>query len=450
MLTTSSPLSDTHIHASQYPNTGLFGKATLLDWLQKYTFPLESSFSSLAKAKKVYTRCVARTLSHGTTTAAYFATTHVDSTNLLASICLNKGQRAFVGRCNMDSNLNPDYYRDASPESAINDTKATIEYIRLIDSSFELISPIITPRFAPSCSTALLASLGALAAETQLPIQTHISENPSEIALVAKLFPSHASYAAVYEDYGLLTSRTILAHAIHLLPDERKLIRRCGSSVSHCPVSNSSISSGLCPVRELLDEGIEVGLGTDVSGGWSPSILVAAREAAMVSRILAAIGRDSGSGKQKRQSDEKNQEGMSVRENVRFEREYSTSNNSQEASQDEIHERKKLSVEECLYLATFGGAKSLGLGEKVGQFEVGMEWDAQMVKLEDYSPSSDESDDDALHERTLTDHSLNENSGLVELWGTETWAEKIAKWAFCGDDRNTKKVWVKGRLVHER
>lgn len=387
---------DTHIHASQYPNCGVFGKTTLLDWLNKYTFPLESSLSDTANARKVYSRCISRTLSHGTTTAAYFATTHVSSTNILAEVCLEKGQRAFVGRCNMDSDMHPSYYKDASPSAAVADTRATIEHIASIDPLNSLVTPIITPRFAPSCTASLLSELGALHKETNYPIQTHVSENPSEIALVAKLFPDCVSYADVYDTHGLLTPRTVLAHGVHLTPDERILIKQRRSKVSHCPVSNTSISSGLCPVRTLLDDGIDVGLGTDVSGGYSASILVAAREAAMVSRTIAAL-----------------------------------------TPEDEDKDRQKMSVEECLYLATKGGAKCLGLESKVGAFEVGMRWDAQMVQL----ASADEDAGEGMP---------TEDEGLVELWGGETWDEKLAKWMFCGDDRNTKKVWVNGRLVHER
>ncbi len=387
---------DTHIHASQYPNCGIFGKTTLLEWLEKYTFPLESSLSDTTKARKAYSRCISRTLSHGTTTAAYFATTHVPSTNILADVCLEKGQRAFIGRCNMDSDLHPSYYKDASFSAAVADTRATIDHIASIDPSKSLITPIITPRFAPSCTSTMLSELGALHKETNHPIQTHVSENHSEIALVAKLFPNSSSYAHVYDTHGLLTRHTVLAHAVHLTPDERILIKHRGSKVSHCPVSNTSISSGLCPVRTLLDEGIDVGLGTDVSGGYSASILVAAREAAMVSRTIAAL-----------------------------------------ATEDEDRDRQKLSVEECLYLATRGGAKCLGLEDKVGAFEVGMRWDAQMVQL-------------AHAEESLGEGMSMKDEGLVELWGDETWDEKVAKWVFCGDDRNTKKVWVNGKLVHER
>ena len=296
----------------------------------------------------------------------------------------------------MDSDLNPPYYKDPSPSAAIEDTRATINHISAIDPSNSLITPIITPRFAPSCKSNTLIELGALHKETNYPIQTHISENPSEIALVAKRFPDNISYAHVYDTHGLLTPRTVLAHGVHLTPDERILIKHRSSKVSHCPVSNTSLSSGLCPVRTLLDDGIDVGLGTDVSGGYSASILVAAREAAMVSRTIAAL-----------------------------------------AAEDEDKDRQKLSVEECLYLATRGGAKCLGLESKVGAFEVGMRWDAQLVQLA------------RAEENSKEDISM-EDEGLVELWGGERWDEKVAKWVFCGDDRNTKKVWVNGRLVHGR
>lgn len=378
----------------------------------------------------------------------------------------------------MDSEMNPDYYRDTSPESAVSDTRATIDHVKRIDDSFELLSPIITPRYAPSCSSSLLHSLGALAAEANLPIQTHIAENPAEVALVAKLFPSHDSYAAVYDDHGLLKPRTILAHAIHLSPSEQELIRKRGSSVSHCPVSNSCISSGICPVRELLDQSIEVGLGTDMSGGWSPSILVAAREAAMVSRILAAFERDFRIDEPEHQNDETTKEDRPLGKNARSPETHLKPKSSQKDHHDELCERKKLSIEECLYLATAGGAKCLGLHDKIGRFDVGMEWDAQMIQLEDFSRDANESDDsvsDAEIRRTMTDHErladghdqlrrqhggewsedqrghiIREDKGPVELWGPETWTDKVAKWVYCGDDRNTKKVWVKGRFVHER
>lgn len=375
---------------------GIFGKTTLLDWLSKYTFPLESSLKDLAKARRVYTACVRKTLAHGTTTAAYYATIDVAATNLLADLCLSIGQRAFVGRVCMDNpQLCPDYYKDESAEAGLAATRATIRHVESIDPTFEIVSPILTPRFAPSCSSASMSGLAAIQRETGLPVQTHVSENKGEVGLVAGMFPDAASYSDVYDRHGLLTPRTVLAHAVHLDDAEADLLAARGTKVSHCPCSNSSLTSGAARVRWLWDRGVGVGLGTDMSGGYSPSILESARQAALVSRHVA-MGDDDDDG----------------------------------AAGDG---RNKLMVEEVLYLATKGGALCLGLEEKVGGFEVGKQWDAQLVGLRSVGDG----------EETLED-------GNVDVFGWEDWEEKIAKWLYVGDDRNTKKVWVKGREVHSR
>lgn len=387
MASLALTIPDTHIHASQYPNAGVFGKSTLLDWLNTYTFPLESSFSDLNKAGRVYNRVVARTLSHGTTTACYYATVHVPATNLLADICQSRGQRAFVGRVCMDR-MSPDYYQDESVESAIRDTQACIDHVKKIDPEYDLISPVITPRFACSCTDDCLAELGKLLHETGLPCQTHISENKAEIQLVKELFPDVESYTDVYDQASLLTSKTILAHAVHLSKEERALVKKRDAKISHCPASNTALTSGTAKVRTMLDEGLTVGLGTDVSGGYTSSMLSEAREAVFVSRHVAMTEGDEA----------------------------------------------KLSVEEALYLATRGGAKVVGLEDRIGGFEVGMDWDAQMINL------ASAKDIEAL----------DQSEGLVEIFGNESWDDKVAKWLYTGDDRNTTAVWVKGKLVHSR
>ncbi|KAK0701703.1 hypothetical protein B0T26DRAFT_877014 [Lasiosphaeria miniovina] len=388
---------DTHLHASQYPNVGIFGKSTLLDWLNTYTFPLEASLADPSKARQVYSRVIRKTLSHGTTCAAYYATVDVASTNLLADLCVAAGQRALVGRVCMDQ-LSPAYYRDESPEAALAATRASIAHISAIDPELALVRPVLTPRFAPSCSAPLMRGLGALAAEMpHLPIQTHISENTNEIALVRELFPPAStgalddSYAAVYDAFGLLTDRTILAHGVHLSEAEADLIAARRAKVSHCPCSNSAITSGAARVRWLLDKHISCGLGTDMSGGYSPSVLEAARLAALVSRHVAMGG----------------------------------------------DEKAKLSVEEVLFLATRGGADVVGLADVVGAFAVGMHWDAQLVGLGDVNADGEVEGD-------------RDEDNNVDVFGWETWPERVAKWVYNGDDRNTKRVWVKGRLVHER
>ncbi|KAF7905793.1 hypothetical protein EAF00_000072 [Botryotinia globosa] len=402
---------DTHIHAPQYPNSGLFGSSTLLNWLNTYTFPLEASLSALPKARAIYSRVIQRTLSHGTTTAAYYATIHVESTNLLADLCLQKGQRALVGRCCMDSDsgANPEYYRDDNPTQSLERTKECISHCEDIDPDRKLITPILTPRFAPSCTPQLMSSLGKIAREKDLPIQTHISENRSEIQWVKELFPECDSYTHVYDKYSCLTPKTILAHAVHIGEDEAALIRERGSGIAHCPVSNSALTSGMARVRWMIDRGLNVGLGTDVSGGFSASVLAAAREASCVSRCAAA--------------------GIGASENTNGK------------------ERDTLSVPEVLYLATRGGAKVVGMEDKIGGFEVGKVWDAQLIGLGKALMNQKEGEWEGQEETHEVEVS---QTGPVDIFGWENWHEKVAKWVFNGDDRNTMKVWVNGRLVHQR
>jgi guanine deaminase len=375
-----------------------------LDWLQTYTFPMEASlgnpdspayanFSGVpdpyARAVQVYTDVVQRTLAYGTTTASYFATIDVPATNLLAKLAFTLGQRAFVGRvCMDDPEYTPDYYRDESAEEAMNATWANIDYIRALDPAGDLVAPIVTPRFAPAVTPDTLTWLGQLAADENLRVQTHIAENVREVALVADMFPDQPSYAAVYDAHGLLTNRTILAHGVHLTDDEMGLIAARGAKVSHCPASNSALGSGICPTRKLLDMGVEVGLGTDLAGGYSASVLEVARQAFLVSRLL-----------------------------------------SQQNGGDST---LTISVAESLYLATVGGAQVVSMPGLLGAFEPGMRWDVQEIVFAN----------DAAN--------LDTDADAVELFDWESWSQRAQKWFWHGDDRNVHRVWVGGRLVHQK
>jgi guanine deaminase len=422
---------DTHIHAPQFPTMGLYGNQGLLHWLKEYIYPTEASFGNSSspatdpratppEGLRIYDQVVARTLAHGTTCASYFATIHVPATNALAALCHSHGQRALIGRVCMDNEEQcPDYYVDASAEAGFDATTETIEYIRALDPEGRLINAVVTPRFAPSCTNHSLNGLADIAASYSPPlhIQTHISETHGEIELVLNLFPEADSYADVYDSAGLLTSRTILAHGVHLTPPERALIRERGSKVAHCPGSNSALGSGLAPVRVLLDEGLTVGLGTDVSGGYNPSVLEAARQAFLVSRLLG------------------------------FSAEYqnmSASNATQPGYE-------KLSVDETLYLATRGGAAVVDMAEDIGGFDNGMIWDAQLVELGAAKNYTESPLDRAGHCNGLAGRSVESGPvGNINLFGNETWQEQIQKWMWNGDDRNVKRVWVQGELVHTR
>ncbi|ODQ81655.1 hypothetical protein BABINDRAFT_159916 [Babjeviella inositovora NRRL Y-12698] len=381
---------DTHIHAPQYPNAGIFGESTLLNWLTTYTFPMESSIKDLKLANVVYNKVLNKTLANGTTLAAYYATLDPDATNLLADLCLQKGQRALIGRVCMDSN-SPDYYVETLEQSKKSTTQV-IAHVEQRDPLGELVQPILTPRFAPSCSSDLMHWLGELREAKDMLCQTHISENAGEIQWVKGLFPESDSYAGVYDDHKLLSDKTILAHAIHLSDAEKDIIATRGCGIAHCPISNSSITSGEARVRWLLNSKIPVGLGTDISGGYSPSILSTARQALLVSRHLAMKS---------------------------------------------LQDNDKLTVNEVLYLATMGGAKVCSMENKVGSFEVGKKWDAQLVDLNVENSPVD-----------LFEWQVPQNSSVVGNFPTATKFENmVAKWLFNGDDRNTVSVWVNGRNV---
>ncbi len=233
--------------------------------------------------------------------------------------------------------LSPEYYRDETPEQSIANAQASIDYIRAIDPDFSLVCPIITPRFAPSCTSELLTDLGNLAKSENLPIQTHMSENLAEVALVKELFPGSKSYADVYDTHGLLTERTILAHCVHISEDEVKLCAERGAGIAHCPISNTGLTSGEAKVRWMIEGGVKVGLGTDCSGGYSPSILESARQASNVSRHVCM------------------------------------------KSTLETKQTPQLALAEILYLTTMGGAEVCALQDRIGNFLVGKEFDALMI-----------------------------------------------------------------------
>lgn len=387
---------DTHIHASQYPNVGLGAGLPLLDWLSQYTFPLELTFSALnlAHADAVYSAVISRTLRAGTTTALYFATIDVSSTKLCADRALALGQRAFVGLVCMDHNESYPLYC-LTVDRGVQDTLDLVSHIAHANPAGERLSTaIVTPRFAVTCLRELLTALGSISKQHGLPVQTHVSENAAEIDVVRANFPECENYALVYDSCGLLGQRTVLAHAVHLTASERRLLRDRRCSISHCPHSNTFLQSGQAPVSQYLHtDGINVALGTDVSGGYDPSILHAAKECVTVSHHLAMHNNDSSA---------------------------------------------VVSWPEALYMATQGGATALGLDITVGLFHVGKKFDALLIDL-DSAPSNLD-----VFPHQIPSPDQDDSARLAKI------RDLVAKWFFCGDDRNCTRVWVNGRLVVEK
>jgi guanine deaminase len=279
-------LVDLHVHAPQFPQLGTALDRPLQAWLQDHTFPLESRYADLAFAEGVYTRLVETLLAHGTTTALYFATIHLPATQRLAEICLALGQRGLVGRVGMDHpGQCPDFYRDASAGTAVADTRALIDFIRAMPGNESgLVRPVITPRFVPACTDALLEGLGALARETGCHVQTHCSESDWEHGFVRARCGCTDTEAL--DRAGLLGRRSVLAHGNFIEPADVALIRARASAVAHCPLSNVYFAGAVFPLRAMLAEGLHIGLGTDIAGGASASLFEAARQAVASSRLL--------------------------------------------------------------------------------------------------------------------------------------------------------------------
>lgn len=330
-------MNDLHCHAPQYRNVGIAMDKELLPWLNDYTFPEEAKYEDTQYAKEVYSRFIKELYKNGTTRAVAFATIHKESTKILMDLFEESGLGAYVGKVNMDRNSHEDLFEKTM--TSINDT---IEIIEEYKDKYSLVKPIITPRFVPTCSDELLERLGEIAEKYNLPVQSHLSENLGEINWVKELHPNTSSYAGVYDKYNLFGStKTLMAHCVHLTEEEINLMKNRGVYVVHCPTSNANLGSGIMPIRKLLNSGVKIGFGTDVSGGHSFSIFKTMVYAIQLSKLLWSNDKDN----------------------------------------------DFLSLSEAFYIATKGGGSFFG---KVGSFEEGYDFDALVIDdsdlcFEDYT-----------------------------------------------------------------
>lgn len=261
-------MCDMHVHAPQYRNQGIAMDLELLPWLDNYTFPEESKYRDIKYAERMYRRFVRDVWRFGTMRTVAFATIHKDSTRLLMNLFNEAGMGALVGKVDMNRN-SPDTLTE-TVEDAVRDNE---ELIAEFNHDGALVRPIITPRFVPSCTPEMLTACGELAKRHNLHVQSHLSENTGEIAWVSELEPDSANYGDAYNKYGLFgQTPTIMAHCVWTDGEELQLMKRNGVMVAHCPTSNFNLSSGMAPIRRFLDEGIPVGLGSDISGGHDLSI----------------------------------------------------------------------------------------------------------------------------------------------------------------------------------
>ena len=272
-------MNDMHVHAPQVHNQGVAMDLELLPWLQNYTFPEESKYADVHYAECMYRRFLHTQWLFGTMRSVVFGTIHTQSTRILMNLYKEAGMGALVGKVAMNRNCPENLSEDvdnyiAGTEELIrefSDPLASVPGNACLSEATHLsplVRPIITPRFVPSCTPELLRACGELARKYQLPVQSHLSENTSEIAWVQELEKESTSYGDAYNRYGLFgQTPTIMAHCVWTQGKELELMKQNGVMVAHCPTSNFNLSSGIAPVRSFLDEGLHVGLGSDISGG---------------------------------------------------------------------------------------------------------------------------------------------------------------------------------------
>ena len=240
----------------------------LLPWLQNYTFPEELKFADTAYAERIYRRFIHDLWRFGTMRVVAFASVHPASTRLLMQLLQQAGIGGRVGKVNMNRNC---------PEGLQESVSQAIQACDALVSEFErpdaLVRPIVTPRFIPSCTPDMLEACGEMARKYQLPVQSHLSENLGEIEWVKELEPESQNYADAYDRYGLFgQTPTIMAHCVWPTDEELDLLTKRNVMIAHCPTSNLNIASGMAPIRRLLNAGVSVALGSDISGGHDLSI----------------------------------------------------------------------------------------------------------------------------------------------------------------------------------
>jgi len=316
-------LFDTHLHAPQLEMIGSYG-GDLLEWLNRYTFPTERQFEDPQHAARIAKIFFDELLHNGTLCALVFSTIHTEATDIFFAEAERRGFRAIIGKTMMDRNA-PDFLLE-NPRDAYDNSRALLTKWH----NRGLLRYAITPRFAPTSTPELLEAAGQLKREfPDAYVHTHISENMREVTWVHELFPE-AEYADVYDHYGLLDQRSVLAHGVWLTDEELDLLATRGARISHCPNSNLFLGSGLFRLHHVLGSNVVVGLGSDIGAGTTPSIFTAMSDAYKVQQV----------------------------QNI------------------------SLSPFELWYLATLGGAKALSLDDETGSLEPGKSADFLVLDLD--------------------------------------------------------------------
>jgi len=341
-------LVDLHTHLPQYGSVALDG-LELLPWLEAHIYPAEARFADAHLAARTSHRFFQDLMAWGTSTAVVYSSIHAHATDMAFAQAERAGLRVVLGKVMLDRQA-PSALLEAT-ETSLEESEALCE--RWHGRDHGRIQYAFSPRFAPACSPELMRKTGALAKKHGAFIQTHVAESLGELAWVRELFPAAENATEVYQHAGLLGPRTLLGHGIYLDARERTEIRESGAALVHCPRANAFLRSGMMPLRKWLDEGLRVGLGTDVGAGPSLSLWAEMAFACQTSKLRSAA-LEAGS-------------------------------------------EHPLDPVEAFHLATLGGAEILGLGASIGSLEVGKDADFLIVDPRFSCPFQEPQEEPPLH-----------------------------------------------------
>jgi guanine deaminase len=346
-------LVDLHAHLPQVPNAGLGYALPLLDWLDWLTFPTERSWADPALAERLAPAIFRAFAAAGTTTVLAYGVVYEAAMDATFRAAEAHGIRAILGKVMMDRLT---YDETIEPATILDRTLRESADLagRWHGAGEGRLGYAVTPRFAVSCTAELLAASARLAGELGCWWQSHVSEDPGEIAEVARLFPEARDYVDVYDRAGALGPRSILAHAVHLSAREAGRLAATATPIAHCPTSNLFLGAGVMPLAERLADGLTVGLGSDVAGGPELSLFGVMRTGAYAQQARRTLGSEPdavpGPG------------------------------------------RVGLGPLDWLRLATLGGAQALGLDGAIGSIEAGKEADLIAVDPRRTAPLDPELD----------------------------------------------------------
>lgn len=260
---------DIHLHSSQFVNIGLGYDMEFEDWLLNYTYPAEAQYQNLLMADEINRRLINKLWEYGTMHAVIMGSTDAASIKNLMKYFDERGMGAYIGKMNADvaafGNKAENY------DVSIKETMDLIEWSKQRSS---LVTYCISPEFIPNCSSQLMKRLGELAVLNQLPVQSHLAEGDGDVKAVQNRYPS-LSYGEVYDQFQLFgQTPTVMAHSIYATQKDRQLMRDRNVTVAHCPIAISNIPSGkTMALRRFLEDGVNVGLGSDIGGGHTVNMM---------------------------------------------------------------------------------------------------------------------------------------------------------------------------------